>query len=174
MALMAPQPQPSQPANPPANIGSSEQDMSAPGLGNSSPAPSGGSPNMAPNPAQINQPGSGEPDMSPSQPDQQGQTSDIQQRLDALPDHDKAFLAQYLSPEFNYAVGLIAGPDVAQYLNQFSDPNKVLVPVNRQEAARIQQAIQQDKGSPQGAPQGADGRRPSQERSQRLQGQADL
>lgn len=161
---MAPQPQPQQssPQQPvPANIGQSEPD----GM-----PQQGGSPNMAPQAQTPPNIGSSEPDGSPTQDgSQSGQLNpaqqQIQQRLDALPDNDKKFLSQYLTPEFVYAIGLVSGPDAAQYLNQFTDQNKVLVPVSRQEAGRIQAAVQQDQqqngqgqqpqGQPQAAPQQA-------------------
>lgn len=110
--------------------------------------PQQGAPSMAPNPAMINSPASGEDDgMTSGQDPNQGQvgpgTQQIQQRLDALPDHDKQFLAQYLTPEFAYAVGLVSGQDAGQYLSQFVDPNKVLVPVSKQQAQQIQDAVKQ-------------------------------
>lgn len=156
---MAMQPQPS-PQLPPARLGSGEPDIG--------PAPSqGAAPAMAP--TQPQQPAQ---DMSVendgSQPQDNPGTAAIQQKLDALPDQDKQFLSQYLTPEFVYAIGLVAGPEAAQYLGQFTDKSKVLVPVSRDEAAKIQQAVQQHKaqqgqqpqpaqGQPQPAPQQAHG-----------------
>lgn len=117
-----------------------------------------GSPSMAPNPSMINSPASGEDDgMTPGQGGDTGQqqmnsqTQEMQQRLDSLPDHDKQFLAQYLTPEFAYAIGLVSGQDAGQYLSQFVDPNKVLVPLSKQQAQQIQAAAKQQQGQ-QGQP----------------------
>lgn len=151
---MPSQPPQIQPNIPPANVGASEPDGMPMGG-------SGGAPSMVPDqsqgsPANI---GSSEPDGGPI-PGQGADNSGLQQKLDGLSMQDKKFLAQYMTPEFNYALGLVAGPEVAQYLNQYTDQNKVLVPVSRQEAARIQDAVKQDQqaknqggqGSPQPAP----------------------
>lgn len=69
----------------------------------------------------------------------------LQQHLDQLPDNDKAFLAEHLTNEFVRAIGLINGPEVAGYLAQFVDPNKVMVPVPR-DVAEQHLAQQQAKG----------------------------
>lgn len=81
----------------------------------------------------------------------------LQQHLDQLPDNDKAFLAEHLTNEFVRAIGIINGPEVAGYLAQFVDPDKVMVPVPRklaeehlaQEQAKGQTpAQQQTQGQP--------------------------
>lgn len=131
-----------------------------------------------PNPAISPNPGAGEPDTGPmpaqaAAPAQPMPAEDLSTggsagvvdnglstRLDALSDQDKKFLAQYMTPEFVYAMGLVAGPDTANYLKQYADPNKVLVPVSREEAHRIQEVVKQQQagqtgqpGTPQPAPQ---------------------
>jgi len=79
---------------------------------------------------------------------------DVEAHLDGLPDQDKAFLAEHLTPEFVRAIGLISGPEVAQYLNQFADPNKVLVPVPRQLAEQYLAEQGKGQGPANGQPQG--------------------
>lgn len=86
-----------------------------------------------------------------SQPVGNPQTGGIEQQLDALPDQDKAFLAQYLTPEFVYAMGLV-NPDAAQYLSQFVDKSKILVPLNREKAVQLKQQLDQQNSKPQGQP----------------------
>lgn len=74
---------------------------------------------------------------------------ELEAHLDQIPDQDKAFLAEHMTPEFIRAIGLINGPEVAQYLNQFADPNKVLVPVPRQIAEQyLAEQQSQQGGSP--------------------------
>lgn len=79
---------------------------------------------------------------------------EIEAHLDALPDQDKAFLAEHLTPEFVRAIGLISGSEVAQFLNQFADQSKVLVPVPRQMAEQYlsEQNSQAAPAQPQGQP----------------------
>ncbi len=87
-------------------------------------------------------------------PDAQTIQKNLAAHLDQLSDGDKQFLAEHLTPEFVRAIGLINGPEVAQYLNQFADPNKVMVPVPRQVAEQF--LAQQKQGqAPQGQPQQA-------------------
>ncbi len=86
----------------------------------------------------------------------------ISRHLDEIPDAAKQFLAEHLTPEFVVAIGIINGPEVAEYLNQFADPNKVMVPVPRQMA---EQYMQQQKGQT-AAPQGSAPQAPSQPQPQ--------
>jgi len=76
----------------------------------------------------------------------------LQAHLDQLQDKDKQFLAEHLTPEFVRAIGLINGPEVAGYLAQFVDEDKVMVPVPRQIAEQYR-AEQQGGAQPQGQPQ---------------------
>lgn len=79
----------------------------------------------------------------------------LEMHLDQLQDQDKAFLAEHLTPEFVRAIGLINGPEVANYLNQFVDPDKVLVPVPREIAEQFMAQQGQQAGAapqPQGQP----------------------
>ncbi len=75
--------------------------------------------------------------------------------LDQIPDDQKQFLAEHLTPEFVRAIGIINGPEVAEYLGQFADPNKVLVPVPREIAEKFLAEQQQGQSAPQGQPQPA-------------------
>lgn len=81
-----------------------------------------------------------------------GLVQELEAHLDSLQNNDKAFLAEHLTPEFVRAIGLINGPEVAQYLSQFADPNKVLVPVPR-ELAEQYLAQAQGQAAPQPQPQ---------------------
>jgi len=57
---------------------------------------------------------------------------DLEAHLDQIPEDQKAFLAEHMTPEFVRAIGIINGPEVASYLNQFADDTMVLVPVPRE------------------------------------------
>ena len=144
--------QPQQPQLP-SDLGSLEPDGMTPGQG---------SPNNTPVPVtDPNRAGdTGEPDgMTPGQ---EGPTPDeIKAHLDSMADEDKAFLAEHLTPEFIRAISLISGDAVGQYLNQYADQDKVLVPVPRkvaEEHMRQQQGAQapqqpQQQAMPTPAPQ---------------------
>lgn len=150
MALMAPQQLPS-------DLGSMEPDGMTPQQGqNNVPLP--GAPIT---PYTEGAGDTGEPDIGP---DQGGPTpEEIKAHLDSLPDQDKAFLAEHLTPEFIRAISLISGDAVGQYLNQYADQDKVLVPVPRkvaEEHMKQQQATQaqpapQQQAMPAPAPQAA-------------------
>ncbi len=109
--------------NLPRDLGSIEQDGAAP------------IPPAKPVPPEM---GTGEPDgIAPgSSPMEDGGITPemIEAHLDAMPDEDKAFLAEHLTPEFIRAISLISGQEVGNYLNQYVDQNKVLVPVPREVA----------------------------------------
>lgn len=78
---------------------------------------------------------------------------EIEAHMDSLEDSDKAFLAEHMTPEFVRAIALISGPEVGQYLDQFADKEKVLIPVPRQVAEQYLAEQQAKQGSPS-APQG--------------------
>ena len=172
MTPLMPQGQPQ--GQPPANIGQSEPDTGP------TPPTQGGAPSMTP-------PGSGQapaPDMSVnndgSQPQgnpQGGQpqspaVQQLQQRLDSLPDQDKALVAQYMTPEIIKVIGLMSGnQDVTQYLSQFADTKNVLVPVPREQATAYLQKLQQQQQGQQGqggapAPQQAQAPQPAPQQAQ--------
>lgn len=74
---------------------------------------------------------------------------EIAAHFDSMPDEAKSFLAEHMTPEFVKAIGLIAGQEVAKYLEPMADPSKLLVPVPRQIA---EEYLNQQKSDPQGAP----------------------
>lgn len=144
----------------PANIGSSEQDGmqgmggvpqaapqqaapaqaapagAPPATGTNEPDGMQGMTPTAPAPAQTD----GEPDMSPNGGPQDAQITDaLAAHIKSLQPEDQKFLAAHMTPEFVHAMGLINGPIVEQYLNQFADKDKVMVPVPRQVAEGLAQ-----------------------------------
>lgn len=127
--------------------------------------PTDGSANMAPTAAPSISPADSTvaPAMEDPEADKQTIITNLTAHLDSLADPDKQFLAEHLTPEFVRAIGLINGPEVAEYLNQFANPNKVLVPVPRQIAEQYlaQQQAEQGKAAPQGQPQSAQGGAPA-------------
>ncbi len=173
MPIMTPQ---GQPNTPPANIGQSEPDT-----GPTPPQAQGGAPSMSPQGGQqpapdmsVNNDGS-QPQGNPQGDQQQSpNVQQVQQRLNALPDADKALVKQYLTPEVIKVIELMSGDqDVTKYLSQFADTSKVLVPVPREEAQKYLQKLQQQQqgqqaqggaqapqqpqGQPQAAPQQSQG-----------------
>lgn len=156
------------PGDVPSNIGSSEPDE-----GPASMQPdTKGTITTVPPPTNNDVPpniGTSEPDTGPeSQNEDQGNqiVKNLTAHLDQLPTNDKQFLAEHMTPEFVRAIGLINGPEVAGYLNQFVDPNKVLVPVPRQIAEQYLAKQQQEKATaapqPQQPAQGAPAMSPPQ------------
>jgi len=89
---------------------------------------------------------SADPTAKPETPTEEGDVvQQLQAHLDQIPDDQKQFLAEHLTNEFVRAIGIINGPEVAGYLAQFVDPNKVMVPVPR-DVAEQHLAQQQAKG----------------------------
>lgn len=78
-------------------------------------------------------------------PEEGGIVEGLKAHLDQIPDDQKQFLAEHLTTEFVRAIGIITGPEVAEYLAQFVDPNKVMVPVPRDVA---EQHLAQQQGQP--------------------------
>lgn len=79
----------------------------------------------------------------------------LEAHLDQIPDDQKAFLAEHLTQEFVRAIGIINGPEVANYLSQFVDNSIVLVPVPRQVAEEHLAQMQAQQAAPTEAPQPA-------------------
>lgn len=71
----------------------------------------------------------------------------IEQHLTQLPDQQKAFLVQYMTPELAIILGIIIGQEAYDYFNQQADPSKMLVVQPRP------QPQQQTQGQPPAAPQ---------------------
>jgi len=55
-----------------------------------------------------------------------GVGSQIEQHLNALPDEQKAYLAQYMTPELVTIMGILLGEEAAQFFSQYADPSKTL------------------------------------------------
>ncbi len=75
----------------------------------------------------------------------------LEQHLNNIPDDQKRLLAEYLTPETVRVIGIINGPEVADYLSKFMDPEKVLVPVPRklaEEHYAQQQSAQNGQAQP--------------------------
>jgi len=70
-------------------------------------------------------------EMSPEEQDmeQDGGIQEIISQLDSLPDSDKAFVAEFLTPDFAQLMGLFFGDAYEQVFNQLADPSKMLVAV---------------------------------------------
>ena len=105
-------------------------------------------------PAEMSITGTGDPVDAPIEDESKIIAQNLEKHLDTLPENDKMFLAEHLTPEFVRAIGLINGPEVAQYLAQFADPDKVLVPVPRAVAEEHLQQQKASQGAAQSQPQG--------------------
>lgn len=79
----------------------------------------------------------------------------VEAHLSKLPDEQKAYLVQFMTPELAVIFGILLGQEAFQYFNQFVDPKKQLTVVPRQEQQGQQGAAQapQQTPQPQQAPQ---------------------
>lgn len=84
----------------------------------------------------------------------------IDQGLNALPDKDKQFVAKMLTPETVHLFSLLFGPQIAQALSKYADPETILVPVPRQ------QFMQQMQGGQGGEQDGDMGQEPDADQMQ--------
>lgn len=66
--------------------------------------------------------------------------SQIEQHLSQLPDEQKAYLAQYLTPELANIMGILLGEEAAQFFSQYVDPSKTLTVVSTGEMGGQPQA----------------------------------
>lgn len=81
----------------------------------------------------------GEPDMSPNNMQDKQVSDALAAHIKSLAPDDQKFLQAHMTPEFVHAMGLINGPVVEQYLDQFADKSKVMVPVPRNVAEGLAQ-----------------------------------
>lgn len=82
----------------------------------------------------------GEPQMSP-------EVQQMIQHLDSLPEEQKAFFAQYLSPETAKCYGILLGDQQAyEYFANLADPNITLIPVPRD---ALEGQMNSSEGNPQ-------------------------
>lgn len=87
---------------------------------------------------------------SPQGQPQQGQGGDLGNKIDAalskLPDEQKQFIAVMTTPEVVHYIGILFGPQIADALTKYSDPNTILVPMNRQDFMQHMQNGGADQG----------------------------
>lgn len=107
-----------------------------------SPSPSEGSPMpataTAPDPAMA-----GEPAAEQGNP--------VEQVLNALPEEQKAFVAEHLTPEIAQLFGIVLGnPEITDMMSPFVDAERILVPVPRGEFQNLLQS--QSAGADSAAP----------------------
>ena len=80
---------------------------------------------------------------------------ELDAHLNSLPDEQKQFVADNLTPETAQLLGIILGPEAYQYFEPMADKTKALIPVPREEVDRIMaemsqsQATQPTQGQPQ-------------------------
>ena len=80
-------------------------------------------------------------------------TEEIEAYFNSLPEESMAYLAEHMTPEIINVIRIVSGKEVGDYLNQFADNDKVLVPVPRQMAEQYrQQAMSQSQPQQDTAP----------------------
>lgn len=68
-------------------------------------------------------------------PDEGGAGNGLQEletHMDSLPDEQKAFVADNLTPEIAQVLGIILGPEAYNYFAPLADSSKALIPVPRE------------------------------------------
>jgi hypothetical protein len=78
--------------------------------------------------------------------------ADLQKYLDNLSDPQKTLVTSYLTPEIALLLGVFLGPDSFQFLAQYADPTKVLMPQPR---AEVEKAMGASNASQPGSSSGA-------------------
>lgn len=73
----------------------------------------------------------------------------LENHLTKLPDDQKAFLVQYMTPELAILFGIVIGNEGYDYFSKFADPQKMLVVQPRPEQQPQQTAPQQAQPSAQ-------------------------
>lgn len=107
------------------------------GVPQGAPAASQQSPAMAPDPAMG------------AQPAPQG--NPVEQVLNSLPEEQKAFVAEHLTPEIAQLFGIVLGnPEITDMMTPFVDAERILVPVPRGEFQNLLQS--QSTGADSAAP----------------------
>lgn len=95
------------------------------------------------------------PEQAPDDGGDENMLEELKAHMDSLPPEEKEFVAAHLTLETARLLGVLTGsPDVAEYFGQLADPNIVLVPVPREKAKQLAQALQQEQAQSQQAPQG--------------------
>jgi hypothetical protein len=92
---------------------------------------------------------------------------EMESYFNSLPEPAMAYLAEHMTPEIINVIRIVSGQEVGDYLNQFVDNDKVLVPVPRQMAEQYRQqgmAQSQPQQGPAPTPQ------PQAQSAQRPQG----
>lgn len=111
--------------------------------------------------SQAPMPGVGQADSSEGGPEN-GMGGDaniaaqIEQHMDSLKPVQKAFIAQYLTPELTQIMGMVLGQEAFDYFKQFADPELILVPLPRKQVMEQLQAQQQNSGEAPPAQAGMD------------------
>lgn len=90
---------------------------------------------------------------SSSQGGQTGPNVDgaIEQYLNNLPAPQQAYLNHFLTPEIVTVLGIVAGPEVYNYLKKFTDPSKMAVVVPRNQGANADGSQQPENAANQSA-----------------------
>jgi len=70
--------------------------------------------------------------VQPQEMEQSNVAKQIEDHLNSIPDEQKQFLAQYLTPELAVIMGILLGEEAAQAFSQYVDPNLTLTAVPAQ------------------------------------------
>lgn len=82
-------------------------------------------------------------------PNEVGEEQQILERLNALPEDQKGFIAAFMTPEFAQAVGMITGNEqLSQFIQQRADSSRVLLPLPREVAQQLVGQMQGQQTQP--------------------------
>jgi hypothetical protein len=76
----------------------------------------------------------------------------IDQALSGLPDNERSFMAEMLTPETVHMISILFGDEYAKELKRYADPSVILVPVPRDEYMAKMQGQQGMQGQESPAP----------------------
>ena len=65
-----------------------------------------------------------------------GITAALESQLNAIPDDQKLFVSEHLTPEISAVFGFVLGEEAFNFFNQFADPTRVLIPMDRAAAEK--------------------------------------
>jgi len=59
------------------------------------------------------------------------EVQELQERMDNLGDVERNLVIEHLTPEIIQVLGIIGGQTFSDFFSEFSDPNRLLIPVDR-------------------------------------------
>ncbi len=91
-------------------------------------------------------------------PEVQQVLAGFQEHLASLPQEQAELVSEHMTPEMTQILGIIFGPEVGEFFNQFADPSIILVPVEREAfMAEVQAGQQGGQQTPAPVPESPSG-----------------